>query len=207
LYIFLLLLERTADRKSFGFKIVGSQLGQVTNPGDAPADWRLIRHRIPWRRFSVSGDKSMILARAPETRLEQFDQWCFFSAGQWVEDFDQTSRLCNDMANEFSVSYLAAIDQYVVVYSESGFSKNIAARFAPDPWGPWSEPRRIYACPDADRSDDIFCYAAKGHPDLSPASDAIIVTYVANSVDFTTMAADATLYRPHFLRVRFNISN
>jgi hypothetical protein len=233
LFLFLVRLERTADRNSFGFKIVGSQLGHVANPGDAPANWHLARRRIPWGRFSAAGDtlfgssllragryiyiygttedvngeirrKSMILARVPETEFDQFDQWRFYSAGKWSTDFTKSSRLCRDMANEFSVSYLPAIGNYVVVYTEKGFSKNIAMRFAPDPWGPWSAPRRIYACPEAEGSPDVFCYGAKGHPDLSSAPDEIIVTYVANSLDFAKMAGDAALYRPRFLRVRVN---
>jgi len=236
LYLFLVQLERTPERNSFGFKIVGSQMGHVPNYGDAPGNWRLTRHHIPWGRFSAAGDtlfgssllkadkyiyiygtteavdglirrKSMILARAPETELDRFDRWRFYSAGKWSTDFNKASRLCSDMANEFSVSYLPAIGKYIVVYTEKGFSKHIAMRFAPDPWGPWSAPRRIYACPEADRGKDVFCYAAKGHPDLSPAPDELIITYVANSLDFDKMAADATLYRPRFLRVRFNISD
>jgi len=232
LYLFLVQLERTADRKSFGFKIIGSQLGHVANPGDSPDNWRLTRLGIPWRRLTASGDtlfgssllkenkfiyiygttedvngeirrKSMILARVPETQLDQFDRWRFYSGGEWTTDFNRSTRLCSDMANEFSVSYLAAIGQYVAVYTEKGFSKNIVIRLAPDPWGPWSEPRRIYACPEADRNEDVFCYAAKGHPALSLAPDELIVTYVANSLDFEKVAADAGLYRPRFLRVRF----
>jgi len=232
LYLFLVQLERTVDRKSFGFKIVGSQMGHVPNYGDAPGNWRLTRHRIPWGRFAAAGDtlfgssllkadkyiyiygtaedvngeirrKSMILARVPENKLDQFDQWRFYSAGKWSTDFNKSSGLCSDMANEFSVSYLPAVGKYVVVYTEKGFSRNIAMRFAPDPWGPWTDPRRIYACPEADRGKDVFCYAAKGHPDLSSAPDELIITYVANSLDFGKMAADATIYRPRFLKVRF----
>ena len=51
--------------------------------------------------------------------------------------------------------------------------------------------------------EDIFCYAAKGHPELSLTPDELIITYVANSTDFYKMAADARLYRPRFIRVRF----
>jgi len=232
LYLFLVELERTADLKSFGFKIIGSQLAHVSNPGDPPDSWRWLQQNIPWSRFSTTGDtlfgssvlkdnqfiyiygttevvngemrrKSMILARVPATQLGQFDRWRFYSGGQWEADFNKSSGLCSDMANEFSVSFLAAIGKYVLVYSEKGISKNIVVRFAPEPWGPWSEPRRIYACPEADRSTNVFCYAAKGHPDLSDAPDELIVTYVANSLDFEKVAADATLYRPRFLRVRF----
>ncbi len=218
---------------SFGFKIIGSQLGHVVNPGDSPDNWRLTRHRIPWGRFSATGDtlfgssllkenkiiyifgttedvngeirrKSMILARVPETQLDQFDQWRFYSGGEWTTDFNKSSRLCSDMANEFSVSYLAALEKYVVVYTAKGFSKKIVARFAPNPWGPWSEPEVLYECPEERWGADVFCYAAKGHPELSLTPDEIIVSYVASSLDFEKMAADARLYRPRFLRVRIN---
>jgi hypothetical protein len=232
LYLFLVRLERTAEGRSLGFKIIGSQLAHLTNPANSPENWRWLQQHIPWSRFSATGDtlfgssvlkdnqfiyiygttevvngemrrKSMILARVPATQLGQFDRWRFYSGGKWVADLNKSSRLCSDMANEFSVSYLAALGKYVLVHSEKGFSKNIVVRFAPEPWGPWSEPRPIYACPEAERSRDIFCYAAKGHPDLSTAPDEIIVTYVANSLDFDKVAADATLYRPRFLRVKF----
>jgi hypothetical protein len=234
LYLFLIQLDRTPELDSFGFKIIGSWLGHVNNPADSPDNWRLSQHRIPWARFSPLGDtlfgsalmragpfiyiygvteevvggirnKSMILARVFENRIEQFDQWEFFAGGKWTTDFNQSSRLGDGMANEYSVSYLSGLKKYIVVYTENGFSRNIVLRFAPDPGGPWSEPQKVYACPEMDLGADVFCYAAKGHPDLAPSAGEIIVTYVANSLDFDRIAADAELYRPRFLRVRFNI--
>ncbi len=232
LYLCLIQADRTENRNSFGFKIIGTRLGRVANPEESPNNWRISQHQIPWERLSPGGDtifgsaflrennfiyifgttedvvgsirqKHMILARAPETKLGQFDQWQFYSAGSWSSDFSELSRLAGDLANEYSVSYLAALEEYVAVYSAEGLSKNIVARFAPNPWGPWSEPEVLYECPEASRSADIFCYAAKGHPELSPAPDEIIVTYIASSMDFEKIAADAKLYRPRFLRVRF----
>jgi len=235
LYLFLIQLDRTAERDSFGFKIIGSWLGHVTNPADSPDNWHLSQCRIPWARFSPSGDtlfgsalmrqspfiyiygvteevtggirnKSMILARVLENRIGQFDQWQFFAGGQWTTDFNKSSRLCGGMANEYSVSYLPGLEKYVAVYTENGFSRNIVLRFAADPGGPWSEPQKVYTCPEMNRGEDVFCYAAKGHPDLAPSPGEIIVTYVANSSNFDRIAADAGLYRPRFLGVRFNIS-
>jgi len=234
LYLFLIQLDHSGEQDSFGFKIIGSWLGHVTNPADSPDNWRLSQHRIPWARFSPAGDtlfgsalmragpfiyiygvteelvggirnKSMILARVLENRINQFDQWQFFAGGQWTADFDQSSRLCDGMANEYSVSYLAGLKKYIAVYTENGFSRNIVLRSAADPGGPWSEPQKAYACPEMNRGADIFCYAAKGHPDLAPSPGEIIVTYVANSLDFDRIAGDAGLYRPRFLRVRFDI--
>ncbi|UCD80713.1 MAG: DUF4185 domain-containing protein [Desulfobacterales bacterium] len=232
LYLYLIQAERTADRNSFGFKIIGTWLGRVANPEDSPNRWRVSQHRIPWERLSPAGDtifgsavlgennfiyiygttedvvggirhKSMILARVPETKLEQFDQWRFFSAGRWTTDYSKLSRLGGDLANEYSVSYLAALEKYIAVYTAKGLSKNIVARFAPNPWGPWSEPEVLYECPEEKWGSDVFCYAAKGHPELSLAPDEIIVTYVASSLNFEKLASDARLYRPRFLRVRF----
>jgi len=233
LYLFLIQAERSRDSNSFGFKITGTWLGHVDNPGDPPSAWRVSQLRFPWVRLSHDGDtifgsallkannyiyiygttedvidgireKYMVLARVPETKLDQFDQWQFFSAGRWTTDFSDLSRLAGDLANEYSISYLAALGEYVAVYSAKGVSKYIVARFAPDPWGPWSEPEVLYECPEVSWGTDVFCYAAKGHPELSLGPNEIIVTYVASSLNFDKVAADARLYRPRFLRVRFN---
>ena len=147
--------------------------------------------------------KFMILARVPENGLADFNQWRFFSGGKWISDFSGSEHLCEDMANEYSVSFLSDDGKYVAVYSQDGLAKNIIARFAPEPWGPWGEPVLFYQCPEAIRRKEIICYAAKGHPAISGAPDELVVTYVANSTDFYIMAADARLYRPRFLRVKF----
>ena len=147
--------------------------------------------------------KYMIVARVTESDIADFSRWQFFDEGRWVSDASRASLLCPDIANEYSVSYQPALKQYVSVYSENSMSKNIVARTAPQPFGPWSEPLLLYQCPEEDWHDNIFCYAAKGHPELSLTSDELIITYVANSIDFYKMAADARLYRPRFIRVRF----
>jgi hypothetical protein len=74
---------------------------------------------------------------------------------------------------------------------------------ASTPFGEWSPPQVIYKCPEADWDQKIFCYAAKAHPSLSSNPDELIVTYVANSSDFSQMANDTRLYHPRFLRLKF----
>jgi hypothetical protein len=107
------------------------------------------------------------------------------------------------VASEFSVSYQPAAGRYVLVYTEGGLSANIVLRFSPRPEGPWGEPVRVYRCPEAGWDPRIFCYAAKGHPELAAAEDELIVSYMANATDFALLESDARLYRPRFLRVTF----
>ena len=147
--------------------------------------------------------KYMILARVPENALTSFKQWQFYGRGRWLADFSRAGRLCSGLANEYSVSYLKDSGSYVAVYSAGGSTDTIVARFAPNPWGPWKEPVELYHCPEANRQKAIICYAGKGHPAISAASDELIVSYIANSTDFETMVLDAGLYRPRFIRVRF----
>lgn len=232
LYLFLVQIERTEEPPGSGFKIIGTWLGHVTNPAEPPGHWQIGQHRIPWGHFSSSANtffgswvlrqgpwlyvygttedvvdgfhhKFMILARVAENRLLEFDQWRFYVKGSWSPDFTEAERLCAGMANEYSVSYLPSLGKFIVVYNENGSSRNIVARFASHPWGPWCRPMDLYQCPEMSRGKDILCYAAKGHPELSVDPNELIITYVANSTDFYKMAADARLYRPRFIGVRF----
>ena len=235
LYLFLVQIERTEKPPAAGFKLIGSWLAHVANPRDPPGNWQITHHRVPWGSFSSSAatlfgswvlkqgqwiyiygttedvvdgfhHKYMILARAPSSGLAKFDQWEFFVNGKWSADFTKAERLCAGVANEYSVSFLAALGKYMAVYSDSSNAGNIVARFALKPWGPWNDPVLLYQCPEARWSENIMCYAAKGHPDISEAPDELIVTYIANSTDFETMVSDARLYRPRFIRVRIKIS-
>jgi hypothetical protein len=231
LYLFMVQIERTEKPPGAGFRIIGTWLGDLKNFNDPPEQWQITQSRIPWGRFSSSAatlfgswvlkqdqwlyiygttedvidgfhHKYMILARAPASGLANFDQWEFFAKGKWSADFTGAERLCAGVANEYSVSHLAAVGKYIVVYSDSSDTKNIVARFAPNPWGPWDDPLPFYQCPEARWNKTIVCYAAKGHPDLSEAPDELIVTYIANSTDWDTMVSDARLYRPRFIRLR-----
>jgi hypothetical protein len=232
LYVFLIQAERTSPDAILNFKIVGTWLGHVENPSDAPLKWRIGQTRIPWTGFSTSGavlwgsavlrvddvlyvygtaedrgaavaHKHMILARVPLAGLADFSQWRFYSGSGWVSDFNRVGRLLEGVPNEYSVSYLGGLKRYALVYSEDGFSKNILARLSRDPRGPWGDAIRLYQCPEAQWDASIFCYAAKAHAVLSQNPDALVITYIASSSDFNKMAADARLYRPRFLRATF----
>jgi len=233
LYVFLIQIDRTGKDPVFDFEVIGSWLGQIDNSKDPPSEWRIRQLKIPWVEFSAARgilwgsaviqvknllyiygtvedrqntvhQKHMILARVPISMLADFSQWRFYADGSWVSDFKRASRLCENVPHEYSVSYLPALGKYVVVYSEDGLSNNILARLSAEPQGPWSDPIQLYQCPEADWDNSIFCYAAKAHAILTRYPDELVITYIANSVDFDKIANDARLYRPRFLRATFS---
>jgi hypothetical protein len=230
LFLFLVQIERTADPLAFGFKLTATWLGRVANPDDPPGDWVVSQSRLPWgserRLFGSSvlrlGEecyvygtadaaaagglvrKDVILARAPASALADFARWRFWSSSGWVEDVERSDPVCRGVANEFSVSYQPALGRYIMLYTQESLSEYIVFRLAPEPAGPWGEPVRIYRCPEAEWDSRIFCYAAKGHPELASSPDELVVTYITNSTDFGLIESDARLYRPRFLRVNFS---
>ena len=233
LYVFLIQIERIPGDAVFDFKVVGTWLGLVANPEESPTNWQIAQTKVPWSTSSAAGGmlwgsailqlddflyiygtaedagrdsvrKHMILARVPASSLADFSQWRFFANGDWVPDHRRVSLLSPDIPHEYSVTYLPALQRFVAVYSEEGLSDTILLRLSPKPQGPWGEPIPIFQCPEAGWDDSIFCYAAKAHSTLSELPDELIVTYVANSVYFNTVARDTRLYRPRFLRVTFS---
>ncbi len=228
LFLFLLQIEPAEGPPGFNFMLAATWMAKIENPDEAPENWSMIRHKIPWshdRRLfgssvlsrdgycyvfgstdaAVAGRvrKQMLVARVPADRLEDFSAWRFFADGEWVEDADRAGPVGEDVAAEFSVSYQPAADRYVLVYSEGGLSEHIALRLARRPEGPWGAPIRVYRCPEIDWDPRIFCYAGKGHPEIGGSRQELIVTYVANATDFALLESDARLYRPRFIKVAF----
>ncbi|UCG57102.1 MAG: DUF4185 domain-containing protein [Phycisphaerales bacterium] len=232
LYLFLFQTVKTGEKGVFGFKHVGMWLAEIRNPQEEPARWRIEQHKVPWGRFEAGGNlffgsavmrdgdfvyiygasedwskgmsgRSMIVARARPDEMTDFGKWRFFSDGRWRDDIDTISELFDGTATEYSVSYQPAIKQYVAVYTRNGMSENILMRSAPTPVGPWSRPLKVYECPEVAWHKSYFCYAGKAHPEISRENE-MIVTYVCNSTDFWEMAKDTRIYRPRFLRIRFD---
>ena len=233
LYIFLMHIVKTGEESVFGFKQIGTSLVVIDNPNDDPLEWQIHQHKVPYGRYSKDGNlffgsavmkesdfiyiygadenwsigpdgRSMIVARVPAEKIADFKQWRFFSDGQWQVDLTGASKLFAGTATEYSVCYQPSIGRYVTVYTEIGLSKNIMMRLSPTPIGPWSKACRIYECPEVKWYKTYFCYAAKAHPEIS-AKDELIVTYVCNSTDFWQMASDARIYRPRFLKIKFDV--
>jgi hypothetical protein len=228
LFLFLIQVERTDGPPAFDFRTVATWMAMVSNPDDPPEQWRLSQQRVPWSRENrlfgssvlLKGEdcyifgtvdeakggiiqKQMILARVPAGKLRDFSRWRFYSNGEWVAEVERAGRLSESVANEFSVSFQPALKQYLMVYTQDSFSEHMVFRLAPEPQGPWGEPIRFYRCPEVEKDPRIFCYAAKGHPELSLSPEDLVVTYTTNSTDLSLIESDARFYRPRFLKLRF----
>jgi len=229
LFLFLTQIERTDDKSVFGFRQIGTWLGEVSNPLAPPPQWQVRQIKVPFARFGAGETRSfgsalletngfiyifgarertdagklMILARAPDTNFGNFASWQFRVHDGWSTNVEAAIGLCDRMASEFSVSWLSSARRYVLICSENGFSENIMARTATEPWGPWSSATVVYHCPEAMWNQQVFCYAAKAHPMLSSASGELIVTYAANSFDVAQVMNDARLYWPRFVCLKF----
>ncbi len=226
LFLFLMQIEKAKGNSAFGFKTTGAWLGHVSNPLAPPTQWKVTQKKIPGARFGPGEErlfgsavlkadgfiyiygaqpnwpvgKAMLLARVPEGKLADFNEWRFYAKGEWSNSADDASPLCAGLANEYSVSWQPALKQYVAVFTENGISRNIKMRTASVPSGPWSAPVTIYQCPETNKN--TFCYAAKAHPTLAQSPDELIVTYAVNANDFWQVLKDASLYWPQFLKVK-----
>ena len=216
-----------------GGKYIGTWLGQVDNPKDEPLKWRVKQYKVPFGRYSQNGDlyfgsaimkdgdfvyiygcdedwkkgmdgRRMVVARTPPDKIADFEKWRFWNGADWVADVNKAGGLFNGLAAEYSVSFQPAMKKYVAVYTDKGMSANIMMRLADTLVGPWSEPYIVYTCPEYKWHKTYFCYAGKGHPELS-GPDELIITYACNSTDFGQMARDARIYRPRFVKIKFDL--
>jgi len=232
LYLFLMQIVKSDKKGVFGFKQVGTWLGVVENLRDDPSRWRIKQYKVPYGRYSDGGNtflgsaimkegryvyiygasedrskgfggRSAIVARVREEKMTDFPAWRFYGDGEWKANIGKADGLFGGTATEYSISYQAELKKYVAIYTENGLSRHVLMRTASAPVGPWSRPQKVFECPEAGWDKTYFCYAAKGHPEISGENE-LIVTYVCNSMDFWAMAKDARIYRPRFLRIKFD---
>src|SRR6185369_7224569 len=119
-------------RSAFGFRHIGTWLGEVSNPFAPPTQWRVAQKRIPFTQpeagealsfgaavLATNGfvyifgtrerhppAKTMVLARVPDTGVADFAAWEFRTHEGWTNNAAEAADLCDGMASEYSVSWL-----------------------------------------------------------------------------------------------------
>jgi hypothetical protein len=227
LHLFAWRIEKTEGGGAFGFKAVGTAHTGIDNPSAEPTAWHQNWQDLPMPQtrplfwgscalayngytylygYTENGEKGlafqrhMLLARAPSGKLSDFASWRFYARGAWLEDVAQAETLCPSVACEYTVTYIPARKRFLFVTHDMFLSPKIITRTAENPWGPWSDKREIYDCPEASGARGVFCYAAKHQPIFS--DDATLVfSYAANGHEMKTVLNDPSLYVPRFIRV------
>ncbi len=147
-------------------------------------------------------DKKLMLARAPAASVEHFSSWKFRTQTGWSEREADATPVLSGMSSELSLHRvrLRGRDCLVLVYSEGNLGRGILARVCSYPDGEWSEPVRLYDCPEPGADRNLMVYSAKGHPEVSRHGE-MLVSYSVNSTDFKDVLAHADKYRPRFIHV------
>ena len=113
----------------------------------------------------------------------------------------QIRPLADGLATEFSVTPNPMGKGYVAVYTESGLSDRIVARFADQPEGPWSAATLLYTSPEMKKDKGVFCYGARAHPWAANRNE-LVLTYCQNTWEFKNVFQNDSIYRPKFVRVQ-----
>ena len=142
--------------------------------------------------------------------------------GQWIPGLQpsQARILMDDDASEMSVHFDPGLHEWLAVYSDlspdakSPLTEMLWLRRAQRLTGPWSRPLPLGHVPElASRPDplpgELFCYAAKAHPELAPSAE-LLVTYVCNIYGerddelpalLERLRTTPSIYRPQALRL------
>jgi hypothetical protein len=202
------------------------------NPHAIPGSTFVVEGNYVYAFVFFDGDDGRsprALSRIPLRALRVWDSdlskhfETFDRAGRWVSGFrpDRARILMDDDATEMSVHFDPEIDRWVAIYATSRPTTDrsgtsfIYFRSAPRIEGPWSDALKLFAIPEtrrgksADSEDNLFCYAAKAHPQFAPAGS-LLVTYVCNLFArneaeilpiLERLKNSPELYRPRAVRV------
>jgi hypothetical protein len=228
LYLFCKVVQRRAEgAPGFQFEWFGNDLVRVENPDDEPAKWKTTCIHLPNGEQDlrlgigcfVEGDYLYVLgllpkgqnkrlenraglARISRDRLAKFDGqgWEYWQQGEkWSDRPDNPVVVFPDAAPDQGIGRVRGIDGFVTVYIPLGMGRDIVARFAAKPEGPWSQPIKLYRCPEEEK---VFTYAARPHPELATKDGQIIITYCRNIGDLAEHVRRPDIYFPQAIEVQ-----
>jgi hypothetical protein len=160
-YLFYIGIRHFDQSSAWGFQGIGSGIA-VLDPGSG--DCQRLKHAAGWSFWPVLGDdlhfgtqvlqedsllyvfssrrrglqSHALLARVPSSGIADRGAYEYLSScrPEWSPRFEESCDLA-PAANEYSVSFNAYLNGYLMVYVDS-YSKQLCFRTAPAPWGPYS---------------------------------------------------------------------
>lgn len=223
LLIFLMKV-RQADT-DLGFEVFGWTAVIISNPDHEPSQWKMSWLNTPANDFEViigsasilrinkyiyaygaeePGVHDVYVVRWPVHKVVHGDlkdpEWWTGNAGGWVQQSVLTRKppaVFSNGQTEFTVHYDKSLDQFLQIQTKGFGPAELGWRWSKTLTGPWSELRTFYKPQEASRADALI-YAGKAHPRLVGAD--LVLTYVVNSINFSELISDTSIYYPRFLR-------
>lgn len=149
--------------------------------------------------------KELVSARVPATSFENFESWKFFDGNGWSENPQSAVALADSVSNEMSVSEIGN-GKYALIYQLGGILPNIMMQVGDSPAGPFGPRLQLWDTRKDITEEGLFTYNAKAHPAISKEGE-LLISYNVNSSDFFNQVLEIPqLYRPRFIKVKFQFA-
>lgn len=153
---------------------------------------------------TTMGYRELLVARVKEENFPFFDDWRYYNGKDWVPNIFESAPILGHISCEMSISHLLKgqyKDKYLAVYTYDTNTPYVAFSIGETPWGPFSEPQKIYHTPEQEIfKSTTYTYNAKAHPHLS-TSTKILVSYNTNTYNFEHNMSHYQIYRARFIHL------
>lgn len=69
--------------------------------------------------------------------------------------------------------------------------------------GPWYNEKLLYVTPEPSENKNLITYNAMAHHQYTK-NDSLLICYSVNTLDFSLLYDDVSVYRPRFLKVKLS---
>jgi len=146
--------------------------------------------------------KKLLVARVLPKDFENYSKWSYWDGTNWQADIKKSAAVTDQVSNELSLSQLPD-GRYALVFQQSGIGRHICMQLGKTPYGPFGKIIKLWDTSEAIELKSFFTYNAKAHPGLSKKGE-LLISYNVNSFDFfKDLQTHPNLYRPRFIRVKF----
>jgi len=146
--------------------------------------------------------KTLIVARVPAGKIRDTASWEFYGKDGWSKNFDDITPVFDGVCNELSV-HKTEDGKYILTTQDAGIG-DVILLTADSPEGPWGDKMPVWKIPE--NTDTVISYNAKAHPELSNEEEGLLISYNVNTLSQEELLGDGGVYRPRFIRVKFNAS-
>lgn len=151
---------------------------------------------------TVDGRTALYLAKTKlvDNKLSDFS---YFSNGKWTASPLEATMLSGNYTNvseQFSVFKQG--NKYILLTQERA-GTNIYSYISDSMEGPWYNEKLLYVTPEPSENKNLITYNAMAHHQYTK-NDSLLICYSVNTLDFSLLYDDVSVYRPRFLRVNLN---